>query len=162
MSWNKRDAAEKMRQRLQSDLRSAMKARTAREVAVLRQLIAAIDNAGAVSLPAKTEPIQCEVKPRALGPDDIQALLQREFDLRRHAADEFASLGRTVEARKSEIRNGCRSALFRYAPKMRLRDAEQYGGGRRRRFSSSSARAAWPWRVPAPSSPSNSTRRRKD
>lgn len=103
MSWDKRDAAEAMRQRLQSDLRSAMKARIAPEVAVLRQLIAAIDNAGAVSLPPKTEPIQCEVERRSLGSDDIQALLQREFDLRRHAADEFSSLGRTLEAETAKF-----------------------------------------------------------
>lgn len=103
MNWDKTDAAEAMRQRLQSDLRSAMKARTVREVAVLRQLIAAIDNAGAVSLPPKTEPIQCEVERRSLGSDDIQALLQREFDLRRHAADEFSSLGRTVEAETAKF-----------------------------------------------------------
>jgi uncharacterized protein YqeY len=80
-----------------------MKARTTREVAVLRQLIAAIDNAGAVSLPPKTEPVECEVERRVLGSDDIQALLQREFDLRRHAADEFSSLGRTVEAETAKF-----------------------------------------------------------
>ena len=92
-----------MRQRLQSDLRSAMKARATRDVAVLRQLIAAIDNAGAVPLPPKTEPIQCEVERRSLGSGDIQALLQREFDLRRRAADEFSSLGRTVESESAKF-----------------------------------------------------------
>ena len=80
-----------------------MKARADRDVAVLRQLIAAIDNAGAVPLPPKTEPIQSEVERRFLGSEDIQALLQREFDLRRRAADEFRSLGRTVEAETAKF-----------------------------------------------------------
>ena len=47
------DAAADLRQRLQSDLRAAMKARAGRDVAVLRQLIAAIDNAGAVPVRPK-------------------------------------------------------------------------------------------------------------
>jgi len=100
---DKADPAADLRQRLQSDLRSAMKARAGRDVAILRQLIAAIDNAGAVPLPPKTEPIQCEVERRSLGSDDIQDLLQHEFDLRRRAADEFSSLGRTVEAESAKF-----------------------------------------------------------
>jgi uncharacterized protein YqeY len=100
---DKTDAAADLRQRLQSDLRSAMKEQATRDVEVLRQLIAAIDNAGAVPLPPKTEPIQCEVERRSLGRDDIQALVQREFELRRHAADEFSRLGRTVEAESAKF-----------------------------------------------------------
>jgi hypothetical protein len=100
---NKVDAAADLRQRLQSDLRAAMKARARRDVAVLRQLIAAIDNAGAVPVPPKTELNQCEVERRSLGIDDIRALLQHEFDLRRRAADEFSSLGRTVEAESAKF-----------------------------------------------------------
>ena len=100
---DKTDAAADLRQRLQSDLRSAMKERAIQDVAVLRQIIAAIDNAGAVPLPPNTEPIQCEVERRFLGRGDIQALLQREFDLRRHAADEFNRLSRTVEAESAKF-----------------------------------------------------------
>jgi uncharacterized protein YqeY len=100
---DKADPAAELRQRLQFDLRSAMKARAGRHVAVLRQLIAAIDNAGAVPVPPKTESIQCEVERRSLGRGDIQALLQREFDLRRRAADEFSSLGRTIEAESANF-----------------------------------------------------------
>ena len=92
------DAADAMRGRLQSDLRSAIKARAVRDVAVLRQLIAAIDNAGAVPLPPKAAPVQSEVERRSLGFDDIQALLQREYDLRQHAANEFSRIDRVVEA----------------------------------------------------------------
>jgi uncharacterized protein len=103
MSRDETDAAEAMRQRLQSDLRCAIKTRAVRDVAVLRQLIAAIDNAGAVPLPAKAQPVQCEVERRSLGFDDIQALLEREFDLRQHAASEFSRLGRAVEAETAKF-----------------------------------------------------------
>jgi uncharacterized protein YqeY len=98
MNWGETDAAEAMRQRLQSDLGSAIKTRAVQDVAVLRQLISAIDNAGAVPLPPKGQPIQSEVQRRSLRYDDIQALMQREYDIRRHAANEFSCLGRTVEA----------------------------------------------------------------
>ena len=74
MSWDETDAAEAMRQRLQSDLRSAIKARAVRDVTVLRQLIAAIDNAGAVPLPPKAQQVSSEVERRSLRFDDIQAL----------------------------------------------------------------------------------------
>src|SRR3954454_13196938 len=103
MNSHQTDAAEGMRQRLQSDLRSAMKTREVREVAVLRGLIAAIDNAGAVPLAPKTEPIRGEVERPFLGSDDIQALLQREFNLRRHAVDEFSRLGRLAEAETAKF-----------------------------------------------------------
>lgn len=49
MNWGETDAAEAMRQRLQSDLGSAIKTRAAQDVAVLRQLISAIDDAGQVN-----------------------------------------------------------------------------------------------------------------
>jgi len=103
MSWDETNAAEAMRQRLQSDLRSAIKARAVREVSVLRQLIAAIDNAGAVPLPPKGQPVQSEVERRSLGFDDIRALLQREYDTRKHAVTEFSRLGRTVEAETAQF-----------------------------------------------------------
>lgn len=80
-----------------------MKGRAGRDVAVLRQLIAAIDNAGAVPIPPKTEPVQTEVERRFLGRGDVQALLQREFDIRRRAADEFNRLGLTVEAESAKF-----------------------------------------------------------
>lgn len=101
MSGDKTDAAETMRQRLQLDLRVAIKARAVGDVAVLRQLIAAIDNAGAVPLPPKSQPIQHEVERRYLEFEDIQALLRREYDLRREAAAEFGRLGRIAEAEKA-------------------------------------------------------------
>jgi uncharacterized protein YqeY len=68
------------------------------EVCVLRQLIAVIDNAGAVPPPTKTEPVECEVERRFLNREDIQALLRHEIDVRLHATDVFRTLGRMVEA----------------------------------------------------------------
>jgi len=103
MNSNKTDAAEALRERLQSDLRSAMRARALAEVSVLRQLIAVIDNAGAVPSPTKTEPVQCEVERRFLNRDDIQALLQREIDVRQHATRVFRTLGRAVEAEATKF-----------------------------------------------------------
>lgn len=103
MSSINADEAEAVRKRLQADLRSAMEARAALEIAILRQLISASDNAGAVPLPTKTEPIQSEAERRSLGSDDIRCLLQREFEIRRHAAHQFSTLGRTVEAETANL-----------------------------------------------------------
>lgn len=61
-------------------------------------------------IPPKTGPIQCEVERRSLRSGDLQALLQRELDLRRRAAGEFSSLGRGG-SRISNVRNGCCCAL---------------------------------------------------
>ena len=103
MHSNKTDAADALRERLQADLRSAMRARAQAEVCVLRQLIAAIDNAGAVPAPSKTEPIQSEVERRFLNRDDIQALLRHEIDVRLHATDQFRTLRRAVEAEAAKF-----------------------------------------------------------
>jgi hypothetical protein len=92
------DAAEIMRLRLQADLRGAIVSRAKLEVAVLRSLIAAIDNAGAVPIPPKSEPVRHEVERRRLDRNQVQALLQTERDLRQAAADEFSRLGLVGEA----------------------------------------------------------------
>jgi uncharacterized protein YqeY len=91
------DAAEAMRQRLQADLRVAMKQRLVFDVAVLRVLIAALDNAGAVPLSPKSEPRQFEVERRRLRVSDVQDILQAEYEARRAAAGEFGRLGRKPE-----------------------------------------------------------------
>src|SRR5579863_6138600 len=97
------DAAEAMRQKLQTDLRAAIKGRQALDVAVLRGLIAAIDNAGAVPLPAKSEPPQYEVERRHLDSVDVQAILRREYEAHQAAASEFARLGRSVESEQANF-----------------------------------------------------------
>lgn len=107
------DAAEALRSRVQTDLRRAMKARDAEAVSALRLLIAAIDNAGAVPVPdgpigpGVTSPYVAtatgptEVARASLSEDDATALLEREVDLRRAAADEHRRLGRDVEAEQA-------------------------------------------------------------
>src|SRR5579863_1930135 len=105
------DAAEAMREKLQRDLRAAIKGRQNLDVAVLRGLIAAIDNAGAVPLAAKSEPPQHEVERRHLDSGDIQAVLQREYEAHQAAASEFARLGRGVE---SDRANSAMAIVSRY------------------------------------------------
>lgn len=102
MSLNQPDAAERLRQRLQADLRVALKARNALEVADLRHLIAALDNAGAAPLPAPSESGPTEVERRRLDDDDAKAILRREHENSRNAAAELARLGRTGEAKRAE------------------------------------------------------------
>jgi uncharacterized protein len=97
------DAAEAMRQKLQTDLRAAIKGRQALDIAVLRGLIAAIDNAGAVPLAAKSEPPQHEVERRHLDSGEVQALLRREYQAHQAAATEFARLGRRVESERANF-----------------------------------------------------------
>ena len=94
------DAAETMRARLQGDLRKAMKARAAQEVAVLRALIALIDNAGAVPLP-EAAARQTEVERRRLTSAEVQALLVRERDVRQASAAEFDRLALASEAERA-------------------------------------------------------------
>jgi uncharacterized protein YqeY len=111
------DPAETMQRRLQGDLRAAMKARAALEVSVLRGLIAAIDNAGAVAIapdqaaryggPGETSPHvvtgggPAEVERRRLGAADVQALLGEELRVRQAAVQEFGRLARDVDAQRA-------------------------------------------------------------
>ena len=97
------DPAEAMRQRLQTDLRAAIKGRAALDVTVLRGLIAAIDNAGAVPPPSRSEPLQYEVERLQLGEESLQAVLRREHEAYRAAASEFARLGRTFESEQANL-----------------------------------------------------------
>jgi len=97
------DAAEIVRQRLKADLRLAMKGRLPLEVAVLRALIAAIDNAGAVALSPKWVPRQSEVERRRLGFGEVQAILLREYETRRTAAGELSRLGRVAESERASL-----------------------------------------------------------
>jgi len=108
------DAAEAIRARLQADLRTAMKQRRRHETATLRCLIAALDNAGAVQVPAakrdysqhegRSEHVATgngdgptEVPRRRLSEDDVQRLLHNEHEERLAAAVEFERLGKPAE-----------------------------------------------------------------
>jgi uncharacterized protein YqeY len=98
MDKGEQDPAEAMRQRLQADLRVAMKGKMVFELAVLRMLIAAIDNAGSVPQSPKSEPRQFEVERRRLSRGDLEAILRREYETRQAAASEFADLGLSKES----------------------------------------------------------------
>jgi uncharacterized protein len=103
MSTPQPDAAEAMRQKLQADLRTAIKGRQTLDVSVLRGLIAAIDNAGAVPLADRSEPLQREVERRHLEPGEVQALLRREYEAHQAAASEYARLGRSAESEQANF-----------------------------------------------------------
>ena len=92
-----------MRARLQADLRAAIKARATPEVAVLRGLITAIDNSGAVPLTPGSAPQEGEVERRRRSVEDVQALLRRELGALRGAVREFARLGLSVESKQAEF-----------------------------------------------------------
>jgi uncharacterized protein YqeY len=99
-------SAAALKQRLREDLKAAMQAKAAGEVRLLRALVAALDNAEAVSLdgrkqsalPGKFGDGSNEVARRELSADDIAALLDREIHERLTAAADYERLGQSDEA----------------------------------------------------------------
>ena len=98
------------RSTLRAALREAARRRQHHAVAVLRETLAAIDNAEAVDASA-APPAQHgviaggvaglgagEVPRRTLRPDEVAAILEREIQERREAASTYAALGRDAEA----------------------------------------------------------------
>ncbi|MBL8938825.1 MAG: hypothetical protein JNM69_29965 [Archangium sp.] len=95
---------------LRAALKAELRARRPFAVAVLRETLAAIDNAEAAELseaPAVEHGVIAggvaglgagEVARRALTPEDVSRLLAREIDDRRAAQTQYLSLGRTEEA----------------------------------------------------------------
>lgn len=94
---------------LRAQLRAAQLARRSDEVTVLRETLAAIDNAEAP--PAVAGPLSAgviagsvegvgatEVMRRELSPDEIAEVVGRELEERRAAAASYASLGRSEDA----------------------------------------------------------------
>lgn len=95
---------------LRAALRDALRARRAHVVAVMRETLAAIDNAEAVDASA-APPVQHgefagsvaglgagEVPRRLLSPEAVTAIVDRELQERKHAADTYSALGRHDEA----------------------------------------------------------------
>lgn len=98
-------AAERMKARLRADLTTAMKARNAAEVQLLRALVAAIDNAEAVAPAAQPAEsgfgfaaTSSEVRRLILGADQVQQVLATEIAEREGAAAEFDGLGKPDHA----------------------------------------------------------------
>jgi uncharacterized protein YqeY len=108
------DAADALKRRLRDDLMAAMRARAGTEIAVLRALVAALDNAQAVPIadghkPYAEKPFgdpSVEVPRLPLDLPAVRALLAQEAGARNAAADQFESLGKTERAAllRSEVR----------------------------------------------------------
>jgi uncharacterized protein YqeY len=92
-----------LKDRLRADLKAAMRERKTAEVGVIRTLIAAIDNAEAVSVDGMAERIRLredigEVARRELDAADLDAVLAGEIAARSTAASDYESHGREGEA----------------------------------------------------------------
>ncbi|NNU35966.1 hypothetical protein G9X64_05610 [Rhizobium sophorae] len=95
-----------MKSRLRADLGRAMKLGKKREVALLRELIAAIDNAEAA--PGRTERTalvrhdfrsgSAEIERLVLAKEQVRDLLLREIEAREQASAEFGRLGEAERA----------------------------------------------------------------
>ncbi|MBL0696170.1 hypothetical protein [Comamonas sp. JC664] len=95
---------------LRAALKEAMRARNAPATTVLRELLAAIDNAEAPDLsvaPGATDGVFAgsagglgsgEVSRLLLSPEAVQALVQREIQERQEAVDLYVKLGKHDEA----------------------------------------------------------------
>ena len=99
---------------LREALREALVARQPETVAVLRETLAALDNAEAAE-PGAAPPVEPgmiaggvkglgagEVPRRALGPEAAAALIEREIAERQRAAATYAALGQAEQARTLE------------------------------------------------------------
>jgi uncharacterized protein YqeY len=89
--------AARLKARMRRDLAEAMKARHAEEVAVLRSVLAALDNAEAPD-PGSFTGQTGEVERLALAQADVQAVLRREIRGHEQAAAELAGLGQDERA----------------------------------------------------------------
>jgi len=101
-------SAVEMKARMRGDLLGALKAKRADEIAVLRSLLAAIDNAEAP--PIDTAPAfgtSAEVERLLLTEAQLREVLRREMEEREQAAEELARLGQGDHAdallRQAEI-----------------------------------------------------------
>ncbi|MEZ2128074.1 MULTISPECIES: hypothetical protein [unclassified Sinorhizobium] len=102
-----------MKYRLRADLRAAMKAGRKREAALIRELIAAIDNAEAAPGRAERASLvrhdfssgSAEVERLFLSKDQVRDLLLREIEKREQAAAEFGRLGEAegADALRTEV-----------------------------------------------------------
>jgi uncharacterized protein len=103
------NAGAAMKAQLRRDLRTAMKRGDKGETALLRELVAALDNAEAAPLREERPSVDrhafgdgsAEGERRVLTQGDVHALMLGEMNARVEAATEFARLG--VEARSTAL-----------------------------------------------------------
>jgi uncharacterized protein YqeY len=96
-------SAADLKERLRTDLKAAMRERQAGKVAVIRTLIAAIDNAEAVPIDGLEERLRQreaigEVARRELDAAALDAVLAKESDTRLAAAEDYDRHGRNDDA----------------------------------------------------------------
>ena len=93
-----------LKERLRADLKAAMQAKRDATMRVLRQLIAALDNAEAVPIDSAPKQVRpgpgsaAEAVRRDLDADSIATLLAAEIAARHAAAADYRAGGREVEA----------------------------------------------------------------
>lgn len=95
------DEVDRLRGRIESDLREAMRVRDDTTMRTLRTLLGTLDNASAVAQTAEHQPTfghSAEVPRRCLSMAETQVLIQSEADERRHYAAEYARLDQAKEA----------------------------------------------------------------
>ncbi|SDY16851.1 hypothetical protein SAMN05661080_02564 [Modestobacter sp. DSM 44400] len=98
-----------LKDRLRSDLTTAMKARDELRTATLRMVLSAVS----------TEEVSGK-EARELSDDEVQAVLRREAKKRREAAEAFAGAGRADQAAREQAEEG---VLVDYLP-AQLEDAD--------------------------------------
>ena len=91
------DHTGEMKARMRSDLMAAIKGRRAEEIALLRSLLAAIDNAEAPAV-GSISGGSSEIERLALTNAELEAILLGEIRTRERAAAELASLGHVERA----------------------------------------------------------------
>jgi hypothetical protein len=96
------DPAERFRTRLSEQLRAAFADRDSAAIRTLRCVMAALDNAGAVSLEeaSRAAPSTTETPRRRLSEREIAEILQAEIAARSKAAAEYTRLGNGAQAAK--------------------------------------------------------------
>ncbi len=95
-----------IREQMKVDLRQAMKARDTEQVATLRSVLGAIDNAEAVPIVAVSslvEPVigkSNDVPRKLLSTEDIRQIVTHEIAERQRAGQTYAELGQSAEAER--------------------------------------------------------------
>jgi uncharacterized protein len=96
-------SASALKERLRADLRAAMRERKSADIAVIRTVIAAIDNAEAVPIEGIAERLRLrevvgEVARRELDPAALDGVLAKEIETRLAAAHDYERHGRGDDA----------------------------------------------------------------
>ena len=101
------DAGRELRTRMEQGLRAAQRARDRAGMRVHRDLLAAVDNAGAIDAPQAWDPTspgvgRTEAPRRILDTAAAAEVLTRELDERRDAAADYHRLGYPTRAQELE------------------------------------------------------------